>query len=83
MVRTVITPEKTDVHLTVPENYIGKEIEVLLYLKEEVNEEQPVSDSIKMSSFKGLLNEEEASELQEYVKKSRAEWDREHSQFVS
>jgi hypothetical protein len=29
-----------------------------------------------MSSFKGILSSDEADQLQEFVKKSREEWDR-------
>jgi len=75
MVRTVIIPQKTDVHIIVPENYIGKEIEVLLYATDEINEEKEDSNPHKMSFYKGILTSEEAGELQEYVKKSRGEWD--------
>jgi translation elongation factor EF-G len=75
MVRTLIIPKKTDVHITVPESYIGKEIEVLLYAREEIDEEKEDSKVRTMAFYKGILTSEEAAELQEYVKKSREEWD--------
>jgi len=75
MIRTVIIPKNNKLQVTIPDNYIGKEIEVFLYAKEELMEEKQFKGS-SMSRFRGLLSAEEANQLQEYVKKSREEWDR-------
>jgi hypothetical protein len=75
MVRTVITPENTDVHLSIPSNYVGRKIEVMYYPVDELVEDHAIAPKT-MASFKGLLTEEEGNKLQEYVKKSRQEWDR-------
>ena len=40
MIRTVVTPKNTDLHLLIPKDYVGKQIEVLLYTSEEVNEKK-------------------------------------------
>jgi hypothetical protein len=75
MVRTIITPDNANVNLSIPSDYIGRRIEVLYYPVDELIEEKSMATK-KMSSFRGLLSEEEGNELQEYVKKSRDEWDR-------
>jgi len=75
MVRTIITPDNTNVNLSIPQDYVGRKIEVLYYPVDEVTEEQqPIVKT--MSAFKGILSEAEGNALQEYVKKSREEWDR-------
>lgn len=74
MIRTTIIPDNTDVHLSIPEDYVGRKIEVMYYpLDELVVEKMPIR---KMAEFKGILTAGEADELQDYIKKSRAEWDK-------
>ena len=76
MIRTTVIPQNNQIHLSVPSNYIGKEIEVLLYSKEELNEEKTKMKTHVMSDYKGILTIEEAKQLQDYVIKSREEWDK-------
>ena len=35
MIRTLITPEQQEVSIHIPENYVGRQIEVLLYATDE------------------------------------------------
>jgi hypothetical protein len=76
MIRTVLIPDNTDVHLSVPDDYVGRKIEVMCYPLDELVEKRESAPPKSMSSFKGVLSAEEADQLQEYVKKSREEWDR-------
>jgi hypothetical protein len=76
MVRTIVTPENNLLSLSIPNSYVGKKIEVLYYAVDEVEEEAKPVKTNTMAHFKGILSEEEANQLQEYVKKSREEWDR-------
>ena len=74
MIRTTIIPTDTDIHLSIPEDYVGKEIEVMCYPLDELTQTKtPVK---KMVDFKQILTVEEADNLQNYVKKSREEWNR-------
>jgi hypothetical protein len=41
MIRTHITPQQANILIPVPQNYIGKEVEVLLYTMDELEEEKP------------------------------------------
>ena len=81
MIKTVVIPQNNQLQLTIPNSYIGKEIEVFLYAKDELVEEiekaedKPVKVN-NMARFREILTFEEANQLQEYVKKSREEWDR-------
>ena len=77
MVRTSITPEQTDIHLSVPMNYVGRKIEVLIYpvdeLTDELANEMPKK---KPSDFAGTLSKEEGEKFHEYLKQARNEWER-------
>ena len=76
MVRTIITPENNHLSLSIPNSYVGKKIEVLYYALDEIKEEETPVKANTMARFRGILTAEEANQLQEYVKKSREEWDR-------
>ena len=72
MIRTIITPVDTSITLSVPENYIGKEIEVLIFDTDEIKDnEKPI---IKPSSLRGGLSKESAEKMQQYIQQSRDEW---------
>jgi len=74
MIRTVITPENKDVHILIPDDYIGRKLEVLLFAADEPTDIAPEKVST-MAGYKGILTPKEAEQLQEYVKKSREELD--------
>ena len=77
MVKTLITPSQTDVHISVPPNYVGRKLEVLLYPVDEITgilgEEKPKK---KPSDYVGTLSQEEGEKFHEYLKEVRNEWDR-------
>lgn len=73
MIRTIIIPENKDVHILIPDKYIGKKLEVLLYAMDEPLDVLPEKVNT-MAAYKGILTPKEAGQLQEYVKKSREEW---------
>ena len=74
MIRTSITPQQADVLISVPLQYIGKKLEVLLYAVDEVVDEPAKPND--MAQFWGVLSNEAAHELREATLKSREEWDR-------
>lgn len=75
MIRTTIKPTNRDVHISIPDSYVGKNLEVLLFSTDEPINIVPAEVNT-MSQYKGMLSSEEANELQEYVRKSREEWER-------
>ncbi len=75
MIHTSITPVSTKVSVSIPKEYIGKKVEILLYSEEEAKEEHPDKKST-MSAFWGILNSKDAKELRKHVEKSRDEWER-------
>ena len=77
MIRTSITPQQTDIQLSVPPHYVGKKLEVLLYAVEEVIEEPAVASAPPvMAQFWGILSKETADDILQRSTESRNEWDR-------
>ena len=70
MIRTVVVPDRQEINISLllPENYIGKEIEIIAFSKKEVTEESQVrkkkvtfnAASIDTIGYK--FNREEANE---------------------
>ena len=73
MLRTAVTPLNKDLHILIPDSYVGKNLELIIYAIDEPITVQPEAPG-SMSKFKGILTEQEATSLQEYVKKFREEW---------
>jgi len=78
MVRTVIEPQNNTVSLLIPNDYVGKKLEVIIYADDEI---WKVSTGVntprsKISSFRGILTNDEAEKYHQYLQKSRQEWDR-------
>jgi len=76
MVRTVIKPYNQDISIHVPKNYVGREIEVLLYPVDEITDGQPLKKSL--ASLRGSLHltEVEKKDLQQHLTEIRNEWDK-------
>jgi len=79
MVLQVITPEKENFELPVslPKNYLGKEVHCLFYIEEEAENvpSAPLSKK-KPSDFFDIFNEEEGQKFDEHINQLRGEWDR-------
>ena len=75
MIRTIVIPKNTDIHLSVPINYIGREIEVLLYAKDELEVEKIMSKKT-LADFTGVLSENDYQSLKIHTEQARKEWNR-------
>ena len=75
MIKTVVTPQNNNINLSIPNSYIGKEIEVLLYAKEELAEEKQKPKK-SMADFSGVLSENDYQSLKEHTEQARKEWNR-------
>lgn len=71
MIRTVIIPANTNINLSIPENYIGKPIEVTFLALEEL-EQKPAKKT--MADFWNVISNETAEALHKQVEQSRNEW---------
>ncbi len=69
MIRTVVTPEKNLLSITIPDKYIGKKMEVIAFALDETSDELMFDnskyksfDAIKISTKGFKFNREEANE---------------------
>jgi len=76
MIKTIVTPKNNKLQLSIPNNYIGKEIEVLLYAKDELVEEERAKPKKTMADFCGVLSENDYQSLKEHTEQARKEWNR-------
>ena len=76
MIHTIITPSNTEVHLSIPQDYVGKQIEILLYATDEGREGKVFKS--KTNKLRGSLNlsDEQYKDFQQHAKKIRNEWNR-------
>lgn len=73
MIRTTIIPANNNIVLPVPEKYVGKKIEVLMFDVEEAKgETNAASKKLKPSALRGFLSEATADAMQQHVQQSRS-----------
>ena len=75
MIRTIITPQQTNISINIPSNYIGKQIEVLLYAIDEVELEK-TNAPLNASKYKGIFSKKEGETLNDFITRARNEWER-------
>ena len=75
MIRTLLTPQQQNISIQVPQSYVGKPIEVLLFALDEPTEEK-IKPKKSMSDFCGILSENEYQSLKEHTQQARKEWNR-------
>ena len=76
MIRTHIIPQSNHVQVIIPDNYIGKRLEVIVFADDDTQEMQSKTGNI--SKYKGALksNDEQYKDIQQYLKDIRNEWNR-------
>jgi hypothetical protein len=75
MIKTIITPQNNSINLAIPNSYIGKEIEVLLYAKDELISEE-IRTKKTMADFTGILSDSDYQSLKSHTEQARKEWNR-------
>lgn len=75
MIKTIVTPKNNRLYLEIPNKYIGREIEVLLYAKDEIIEEKAKSKKT-IADFSGVLSESDYQSLKSHTEQARKEWNR-------
>lgn len=71
MIRTVITPKSTNINLSIPKEYVGKQIQVTC---ETVHELEDKTSKTTMEKFWNVISDETASALYQEVEQNRNEW---------
>ena len=75
MIKTTLVSQSNNLPMYISNNYIGVELEVLVYAKDEINNNM-VEKVKNAARFKGLFTETEATQFDQYLKQARSEWDR-------
>ena len=79
MIQTTVRPKNSnfDMSVSLPTNYVGKEVHVLFYIDEEVKTTvASVLSAKKPSDFFGILTKEEGEKFEQHTQQIRNEWDR-------
>ncbi|MBC7388967.1 MAG: DUF2080 family transposase-associated protein [Opitutaceae bacterium] len=79
MIKTIVTPHSNSYNLTIPQNYIGKKIEILIYAIDEPIEQKPTVLKKGISELWGSLSDKTAYEIQKHVNESRNNWSDDNS----
>jgi hypothetical protein len=76
MYKATVTPTNTQIFI--PNFYVGKKIEVLVYTVDEITTDSNVSNSQKRkpSDFVGCISKETAKKMLNDIDQSRDEWNR-------
>ena len=75
MIKTITIPQNNSFSLTIPNNYIGKKIEILMYALDEVEDEKPAAPKKTMADFWGSISDATAKELHKSTEDSRNSWE--------
>ncbi len=79
MILQVITPqqEKFDLPVSLPKDYLGKQVHCLFYIEEEAKI-VPIQKTLdkKPSDFFGILTATEGAKFEKHIQKMREEWNR-------
>ena len=76
MIRKTITPDKQTVSIDVPEAYVGKQIEVLIYATDELHEQKPAVKNKGKLRGSLKLTDDQYKDFQQFVNDIRNEWDK-------
>lgn len=76
MVRTLVTPQQQSISIMVPQNYVGRQIEVLVYAVDELVEEEKKATPNNAAKYRGIFSKEESEKFNQYLNQARSKWDR-------
>ena len=74
MVRTIITPSDTEIHLSIAKEYVGKTLEVTYVSLDELEPKPGLKKT--MGDFWNTISDDTAKKLHDNVKQMRSEWER-------
>ncbi len=76
MIRTILKSNKNNLTLTLPDDLVGKLIEVIAFeIKEGPQQDTQTNQRPKPSQLRGFLSQKSADSMHKYIDQSRAEWD--------
>lgn len=78
MIRKFITPtqSKYNIALDIPEEYLGQELEIIVFKKQEgLTNEKKLNLTRLSEKYKGVFTEKDAQSFNEHTQQIRKEWD--------
>ena len=75
MLCSLLTPESNSLQIAIPDDYIGKKVEVLVFKYDDVAETKKASQNV-MAQFWAVVSKHTTKEMHQHVVKSRNEWKR-------
>lgn len=76
MIRTILKSNQNDLTITLPDNLVGKLIEIIAFeIKEEKDTAKLKNQKSKPSQLRGFLSKKSSESMHEHISQSRAEWD--------
>ena len=72
MLRTIVIPVQDSIQILLPENYIGKKVEITCIALDELNDVKPVT----LGDLFGTMNDADYTLLKQHTENAREEWDR-------
>jgi hypothetical protein len=78
MIRTFITPMQSNynVVLELPEDYLGQELELIVFKKQEGLMAEKKTAPVKLSDkYRGVFTKEDTKSFNEHTQQMRKEWD--------
>lgn len=76
MIRTILKPTESTLQLKLPENLVGKLIEIIAFeIKEEENIDINAHQKLKPSQLRGFLSKESSQAMQQEINRDREQWD--------
>jgi len=74
MVTTRIKPASRRVEVEVPEEFIGQDVQIVMFVEQKKEEDHETPRTMK--DFWGVLSEEDYKALKAHTEQARKEWDR-------
>lgn len=76
MIRTILKSNQNNLTITLPDNLVGKLIEVIAFeIKEEKDTTKSKPQKLKPSQLRGFLSEKSSESMHDHINQSRSEWD--------
>jgi len=74
MIRTILKSDQNNLTLTLPDNLVGKLIEIIAF---EIKEDDAMQEQKKSkpSELRGFLSKKSSEKMQDYIRQTRSEWD--------
>ncbi len=78
MVRTIITPQNTELHLTIPQKYVGKRVEITFHDLDETEKQDTTTNETEnywVKKYKGAMSKQPINEIDAQLNELRNTWE--------